>query len=132
MKRFIAIIVCLIMIPTLCIASDLSDMAFDDLIELNRKIVAEIISRPEWKEVSVPSGTWKIGEDIPEGKYSIKTKSILTTISIWSKEPGDYDGYVDMKIISQDDGIGKIELKAGWTIELTTSVIFAPPVSLGF
>lgn len=32
------------------------------------------MSRPEWKAVEVPAGEWIIGQDIPEGYYSITAK----------------------------------------------------------
>lgn len=134
MKKLFALIVT-VMILTVSIAvaeTDLSSMSYNDLIALQKKVNAEIMSRPEWKEVKVPAGTWKVGDDIPEGTYSIKTDAVLCTIQIWNGEQGDFSNYVDMKIISESESVGKIELKAGWIIEFTSSVTFTPPVLLGF
>lgn len=137
MKKLLAIILLLVCMTASVAAAeslklDFSSIPYEALINLHQQITKEIMSRPEWKEVTVPSGVWKVGEDIPAGKYAIKTTSSLVTITIWSKEPGDYSGFVDMKMISTTDGIGKIELKDGWTIENTSSIIFTPPQSLGF
>lgn len=135
MKKVICIIIGLLLVlSSVAIAEvDLASMSFDDLIALQKQLVAEIMSRPEWKEVTVPTGSWKIGDEIPAGTYSISTASIMASIQIWSQEPNsDYNGFIDIKTCGKDNPIGKIEFKEGQYIEISTSVIFAPPVSLGF
>ena len=90
------------------------------------------MSRPEWKEVKVPSGTWKVGEDIPAGTYGVTTKSILVTMTIYKSESKDYMDLEGMHMLSSDEPIGKLVLKDGWVVEITSEVYFTPPMSLGF
>ena len=130
MKKLLCIIMILCMIPVISLADDLASMSYDDLIKLSRQVTAEIMNRPEWKEVTVPGGTWIVGEDIPVGTYSIMpTKT------------GGYVRITDAKgklVISQgvrkeETSIGKIELLDGYIVEIENgSVIFTPPKGLGF
>ena len=50
---------------------DLSSFDWDELITLNSRIQNELFSRPEFKEVIVPRGIYKVGLDIPAGKWTI-------------------------------------------------------------
>ena len=130
MKKIICIL--LLVCMTACAAAesvDLAGLSFDQLLELHQKVTAEIISRPEWKEVTVPSGSWTVGKDIPAGSYSVN--------------PGKEGGYIRVsrngrKIISQgirtaSDAYGKLELLEGDIVEIERgSLIFSRAIGLGF
>lgn len=132
MKRFFALLLVLVFASSFAFADgiDLSALSFQQLAELQRQITAEIITRPEWKEVTVPGGTWIVGTDIPAGTYSISA--------------GKGGGYLSVRtasgslVISQGirdaaNAIGKIELKNGYTVAIERgSLIFSPFVSLSF
>ncbi len=131
MKKFICLLLVLCVVPIVALSDvDLSSMSYEELVELNKNVIAEILSRPEWKEIVVPSGQWVVGKDIPVGFYSIS--------------PTEYGGYLRIKdergkmLISQGirketDAFWKYELKDGYTVEIETgSLIFAPAKSLGF
>lgn len=92
------------------------------------------MSRPEWKEVTVPSGNWKVGEDIPAGTYCIKVESESCYVSIWRKAIDDFsnDGFYYGEVIEIDNPCGKIELLDGMIVSLDNKVIFTPPITLGF
>lgn len=107
-------------------------MSYNDLITLQKNLVKEIMSRPEWKEVKVPAGTWKVGEDIPAGTYGVSTKSVLVTMTVYKSESKDFMDMEGMHVLSADESIGKLVLKDGWVVEITSEVVFTPPVSLGF
>lgn len=130
-KLFCLVLIFMTLVP--CAVSetiDFSLMSFEQLRELQQKINQEIVTRPEWKEVTVPAGTWEIGKDIPAGAYSLKyTGKIMVTIETYEKGQ-----LVDYNFLSQsaDTIIGRIEFKAGQTISISGSIIFAPPLSLGF
>lgn len=108
---------------------DLSTLSFADLLSLRSALDAEIISRPEWKEVTVPAGTWTVGSDIPAGAYSARSATgelarlICTTPSGRQKES---------IWLSSNKVLGKILLEDGDTVELTDQVVFSPPLSIGF
>ena len=76
MKKLFCLLLVVCVIPVFSWAeTDLSSMSFDQLLDLRSALNAEIISRPEWKEVVVPAGTWIVGRDIPTGSYSVSSAS---------------------------------------------------------
>lgn len=135
MKKLICILLLVCMTSFASADSiDLSGMSFDELFALRETITAEIMTRPEWKEVKVPAGTWIIGKDIPAGCYCIKAETGKVNVSVWRKEPQDYsnNGLVYNELISPESAYGRMELKEGWIFEIGKPVIFTPPISLGF
>lgn len=51
--------------------SDLSGLAYDELVALNQAVDREIMTRPEWKTITVPGGKFICGVDFPAGRYVI-------------------------------------------------------------
>ena len=113
---------------------DLSSISYNELIALQRSITAEIMSRPEWKEVKVPAGQWKVGEDIPAGTYCLKALESSVLIVIWRYEIDNYsnDGLVFNEVIRGGEQYGKLTLQDGWIVVIDDPILFTPPVSLGF
>lgn len=72
MKKLFSLflILCAIAAPSLA-EVDLSGMSFDELVALREQIDLAIWNCAEWQEVTVPQGLWKVGEDIPEGHWTI-------------------------------------------------------------
>ena len=111
MKKLLCIIMILCMLPVISLADDLASMSYNALIELSRQVTAEIMSRPEWKEVEVPSGEWTVGVDIPAGVYSITPVGSSANFSCY-----DENGMLQVNLLCFDGKpIGKVELKEGWT-----------------
>ena len=131
MKRFITLL--LIIVCITCSANaetDLSSLSYTDLLALQKAVVAEIISRPEWKQVEVPVGQWIIGEDIPEGYYSITApKDHLVIVKSTPIGSTSFDFY---QVLGKGETAGKVFLKAGCVLEINEAVILSPPISLGF
>ena len=78
MKKLIAIILVLaVIMPAAALADlpDISGLTFDELVQLRDKLNMAIWDSKEWQEVKVPVGVWKIGEDIPAGKWTISAAS---------------------------------------------------------
>lgn len=137
MKKIISFALVLIMILSVSVSFaevNLSELSYDELLTLQKELTKEIISRPEWKEVNVPVGNWKVGEDIPAGYYCIKTNEKSCLVAIWRKAIDDYSnkGLYYNEIIKKDNPCGKIELVDGMIVTLSNSAIFTPPASLGF
>lgn len=129
MKKLICILLLVCMMPAISAAdSGLSSMSYEELISLQRLLVTEIMSRPEWKEVTVPSGAWIVGVDIPAGFYSIKGVKKSTTVTVGDER----DSMVYFHSFSEGEEVGKIELKEGHTFHCSYEIILAPPVSLFF
>lgn len=130
MKKLIALVlVALSLIPMVAFADvDLSGMSFDELVSLNGKLLKEIVSRPEFKEVTVPTGNYTVGEDIPAGTYSLGLASGTFGSMI---QINDYQGVYSVS--SSDPAVGKVALKDGDSIKITMgSMVFKPYVGLGF
>lgn len=129
MKKLICILLLVCMMPAISAAdSGLSSMSYEELISLQKIIMLEIMSRPEWKEVNVPAGQWIIGDDIPPGFYSIKGKKASTFITVGDEN----DSMVFFHELNEAEVIGKIELVSGQTLHCSYEIILAPPVSLFF
>ena len=74
MKKLIAVTLILaLLLPAAALADlpDISGLSLDELYQLNRKIRSEILSRSQWGTVTVPEGYYVVGEDIPEGHWTI-------------------------------------------------------------
>ena len=90
MKKLIASICALALILAMSVTAaaeiDLSGMSWQELIDLRADIMKEQMIRDEWQEVEVPQGLWKVGEDIPAGKWTIRcTVGRCTSIHVGSK-----------------------------------------------
>lgn len=130
MKKLLAIILALVCITAAAAAeTDLSGLSFDELMKLRAEIQAEIMSRPEWKEVTVPSGTWTVGPDIPAGVYSISATTKGGYIRVRRKNKL----LISQGIRNQESAFGRVELLEGDIVEIERgSLIFSPPKGLGF
>ena len=78
MKKFLASLMLIALVLCSAIPSfaegttwDLSEMSFQELIDLRRQIDYELWNAEEWQEVLVPEGVYEIGVDIPAGHWSI-------------------------------------------------------------
>ena len=73
MKKLLLALILVLALPVCAHADvDLSSMTFDELVALSDQINLAIWNSQEWQEVTVPQGLWKVGEDIPEGHWTIK------------------------------------------------------------
>ena len=137
MKKLVSFALVLVMLLSFSVAFaevNLSELSYDELLILQKNLIKEIMSRPEWKEVSVPIGQWKVGVDIPAGTYSIKTNERSCLVCVWRNAVDDYSngGLYYNEVISGDKPCGKIQLLDGMTITVNNPVIITPPTSLGF
>ena len=74
MKKIMAVILTIaLLLPAFAIADvDLTGMTYEQLVELKNQINLAIWASEEWQEVSVPSGVYIVGEDIPAGKWTLQ------------------------------------------------------------
>ena len=78
MKKLITLLLILTLaLPAADLADlpDISGLSFDELVQLKEKLNLAIWNSKEWQEVVVPIGVWKIGENIPVGKWTISAAS---------------------------------------------------------
>ena len=132
MKRIVCFVL-ILLLPIIALADDISSMTYDELIALRQQLNEEIMSRPEWREVTVPSGEWVVGKDIPAGEYSVSSGSGGAYINVTRPKGKSYDLIVNQGVTSTDNAIGRVNLKDGDVVTVKHgSLIFAPPISLGF
>lgn len=128
MKKLACIlVVVLIMIPFASFAeNNLASMSFDELVALKNRIMAELVERGELKEVKVPAGTYTVGDQIPAGEYSVALAKggILAAVIV--------NEYEDIYAVTEEDGIGRLVLEKGDTVEISSTVIFTKFAGLGF
>ena len=81
MRKIICILL-LVCMTTFAAAEsvDLSGMSFDELVALKERINLAIWECQEWQEVTVPEGLYVVGEDIPEGTWTIKAATTHFTV----------------------------------------------------
>lgn len=138
MKKLLSVIlIAALILPAIALADiDLSGMSYADLLALRSQVDRELVTRKEWKEVTVPAGEWTVGEDIPEGSYSIKSvNDIFTNVYVWGRAQYDYDaggGLLLNSFVGDGSEIGKVRLKNGNVLVVRDPVILAPAQSLGF
>lgn len=145
MKRILAflLVVALIGCVALPVAAegiDLSGLSWDELIALKAQINQELTTRDQWQEVEVPQGLWVVGEDIPEGMWTIVCGSGAAVVK-WGYSLREGEQRVDVlkspsdtaSVFSATDaqpGVRTqytLEAKKGMYIEVGfTSVIFQP------
>ena len=86
MKKMLAIILILCLLPIISLADvDLSSMSIDELQSLRKNICSEILSRSKWNSVTVPSGFYVVGEDIPAGHWTIRYSDPWSIVTYFSK-----------------------------------------------
>lgn len=111
------------------VETGLSGFTYDELLSLQRLLSLEAMSRPEWKETTVPSGTWIVGIDIPSREYSISP----TQRGGYLRITRGGKALITQGIRKEEDAFWKYELKEGDVVEVTSgSLIFAPPRGLDF
>ena len=137
MKKIVPLFLVLFLFIGVAQASsiDFTTYSLVELSELQTKLTQAMWASKEWQEVEVPAGVYKIGEDIPAGKWTISSNSFFmillgdkldvtkTTVEI------EIDTIVDL-IDPKDYTNGyTVELTEGRYIILNSWVIFTPAVS---
>lgn len=127
MKKLVCALLALCLLPVIAFADfDLSAMSVDELAALNKAVVMELMTRKDFKQVSVPTGVYTIGEDIPAGTYSLKASGSWFSLKILDQNGKKVDSF------SLESEIGKLTLNEGETIEITSGAVFTPYAGLGF
>ena len=70
----VALMGCLVL-PACAEEIDLTALNWEELLDLKAAITLEQLTRDEWEEVEVPQGVYKVGEDIPAGKWTITCRT---------------------------------------------------------
>lgn len=110
---------------------DLKSFSVEELVILRDSINQELLNRDfEEKEVTVPPGQYTIGEDIPEGTYTISKTGTMPAMIVTYTSNGELSLSYN---VSSSSPVGKIKLEQNQTIEISfDSVVFSPYKVLGF
>lgn len=122
--------------------SGISDLTYHELVELKNQLNLAMWNSQEWQEVSVPMGTYKIGEDIPAGHWTITPGIDHGYFYVWYFEEPDEFGrpvkpltrYVYQDLATEDfhafneEYIHSVDfdMKEGWYFYTEHTVIFTP------
>ena len=135
-----AVLLCSLALPVAAEGIDLSALSWDELIALKAQINQELTTRDQWQEVEVPQGLWVVGEDIPEGMWTIVCNAGAAVVK-WGYSLREGEQRVDVlkspsdtaSVFSAADAQPgartqyTLEAKKGMYIEVSfTSVIFQP------
>ena len=138
MKKLCTVLIVLALLCPVVLAEgvDLSGMSYEELLDLRAAVDEAIWASDGWQEVEVPGGVYVIGEDIPAGRWSVSTKSLMTSFTLYPQK-SDYTDqtyeYITMQILSEGDSY-TLECNEGNCLELGGTVIFKPftGAALGF
>lgn len=143
MKKVFAILAAVVLVCSAAAAEiDLSGMSYEELVALRDQLNTAIWASKEWAGVSIPQGTYKIGEDIPAGHWTVRaaSKSIcMVTYCEKVDEFGDADWMGAMKsesLCAEDTSVydpnndlsqTDFDMKEGWYVIIDMGgVIFSP------
>ncbi len=139
MKRVLSIMVVLLVVLGLtgvaladAITVDPATASLEELIATRTAIEQAIMSRDDYKEVKVPAGTYSVGDQIPAGEYTITTSASMALVTVYGKGGKEAFDLVSTNTITGADGIGRLVLEDGYTVEIVGGVLFAPYAGLGF
>lgn len=112
---------------------NLSGLTFDALVALRKQIDLAIMQSDEWKEVTIPAGTYIVGTDIPAGDYTITYNGHVQSILYIYSANGKSDGTHLLGDIWENYSIGKLSLSDGQAIKIEYgAVVFRPYTGFGF
>ena len=146
MKRLITIILILALaVPALALADlpDISNLTYNELVQLKDQINLAMWGSQEWQEVTVPPGVWEIGVDIPAGHWSVRPAArcgpdYIIYASATTNHGHDVDLFSGKHIMecicdpsaTYYSGEYKtstdIDMEAGYFVRLDCAMIFSP------
>lgn len=143
MKKFVVIIVfVLLFVSVLSVSAqyDLSGLSYEGLQEIVSQAQKEMMTRPEFQSVEVPTGLYTVGKEIPAGTWTITTTNRLTQVITGSIldtgnneiKTGAGEGWYCLNVDSNNP-IQNITLTEGYYVEVNIySAIFSTPTGVSF
>ena len=133
-KALVILLVLMVCVCAYAESIDLSGMSYDELLDLRQAVEMAIWNSDGWQEVEVPAGIYVIGEDIPEGRWTVKPNGSLSSITVYP-DKSDYTDrtydYIAMEMIQKDESFN-LEVNSGNCLEISGgALIFTPYVSAG-
>lgn len=112
---------------------DISGLTYDQLLALQKEVQAALWASPEWKEIRVPAGVYRIGEEIPAGRYAITAEKFgWVYCGAFDRQSGGVDQSAFASYLGEllDDGESVTwTLSAGQYLQLEIPAVFTLPPS---
>ncbi len=107
---------------------NLSNLSYNELLELRQQVDFAIAQTREWKQVIVSPGEYIVGIDIPAGSYTVDLCGSLANIEVYS------DGKrIHGHCLTKSDRVGKLPLQDGQIVRIEYGdMLFTPYKGLGF
>ena len=126
-KLLVLILLVTMLLPVVGMAEfDLINMTDEQLLLLNKKLMAELFSRE--KTALVPIGRYVIGEDIPEGEYELAnansnpetqmTVQYVVFENLEKRKQGEYDFVGYLSTNNKPTPNSRIKLKSGNVLQI--------------
>lgn len=133
MKKLISIAIAIVLFlsSTALAEIDLDSMSYEELAALRDRCQAELMTRPEWQQITVPSGDYRVGVDIPAGEYTIlPTPDGYSNVIVWKGEPDDYRAGFSLNESVTDYNqktVWRAVLRDGYTLSVGGSAVILTP-----
>ena len=90
MKKILCLVMCVLMMFGGCALAQQSDegmpnlsgMSFDELVELRRQVILSMWANDEWNDAVLPVDIYKVGVDIPAGKWVLSPYYETALVSV--------------------------------------------------
>lgn len=115
---------------------DLSELSFDDLIQLRQDVNDALFTSPEWESVTVPQGVYQVGVDIPACHWTLNAVENDYTAVYYCEKLDEHGlmygrGYCASYVLSNTPAKGNIgidiDMEEGMYIIIERSVaVFTP------
>lgn len=141
MKKSLALVLAVaILLPVVSFAEipDISNLSFSELLSLRSACQRAMWECDDWQSVNVPAGVYKVGDEIPAGKWTIQSASNYSVLIVTGTELNEtetrvkgasnyYHGIIDMDL-ENDVNPHQLDivLKEGMYISFSDGVVFYP------
>lgn len=115
---------------------DISAYSFEELIDLRNQVDAALWASDGWQSVAVPSGMYKVGEDIPAGRWTI-TAGGTGSVTLYKEldEYGEGSSTIMYTPYMHQGDTANLDLRDGQYIKIDQLITYFSPyvgASLGF
>lgn len=149
MRKILLVVLALLLFVTPALADtiDLSGMSYAELKALQARVNNALWNHPNFECVEVPAGLYKIGTDIPSGRWEIhanpnawlltvrygnKLNSTGTSIAYSGSDSKSLTGTDCVFYEEGDASYWTLTLQTGYYIEFEETVIFRKPSAPAF
>lgn len=141
MKKLLSVMLSVLIMMSCALAAELPDLSAyteEELLQLQSNVSAEISKRSGAKNVEVPSGDYIVGEDFPEGTYTI-TASKYSIVGVYQNEEdmqvvktkGEDYGKVVIRsksyMLKEGETVAKIKLEKGNAFSISMGAVTLAP-----